>query len=249
MLIIGEKINATSKRVAEAIVNKDAGFIQELARQQVEAGADYIDVNAGTGQGIDQEISDLKWAIDAVREAVDTPLCLDSSDPQALAAATAHYSGTALIINSVNAEAERLDPVGRVAAERGARLIALVMGEGGIPRTVEERVAVARRVAIEIERRQREGTGRRARLQRQGAAGLAELNHLPARGTSDALQHIVIRLRCLGLKVGYFHSNQRGRRRLVGADHPRGHARVGPLQHDRGFPARSGDRLACGRQP
>jgi cobalamin-dependent methionine synthase I len=143
MLIIGEKINATSKRVAEAIVNKDAGFIQELARQQVEAGADYVDVNAGTGRGIDQEISDLKWAIDVLREAVDAPLCLDSSDPQALASATAHYSGTAMIINSVNAEAERLDPVGRVAAEHGAGLIALVMGEGGIPRTVEERIAAA----------------------------------------------------------------------------------------------------------
>ncbi len=143
MLIIGEKINATSKRVAEAIINKDAAFIQELARRQVEAGADYIDVNAGTGQGIDQEISDLKWAIDVVREAVDAPLCLDSSDPQALTEAMNHYSGSQTIINSVNAEAERLDPIGRVAAERGTGVIALVMGEGGIPRTVDERVAAA----------------------------------------------------------------------------------------------------------
>ena len=90
MLIIGEKINATSKRVAEAIINKDASFLQGLAQRQVEAGADYIDVNTGTGQGRDQEITDLKWAIDVVRQAVDAPLCLDSSDPQALAAATAH---------------------------------------------------------------------------------------------------------------------------------------------------------------
>lgn len=143
MLIIGEKINASSKRVAEAIVNKDAASIQGLAQRQVEAGADYIDVNAGTGQGIDQEITDLKWAIDVVQQAVDAPLCLDSSDPQALAAAAAHYVGSELIINSVNAEKERLDPVGRVAAERGAGVIALVMGEGGIPRTVDERVAAA----------------------------------------------------------------------------------------------------------
>jgi cobalamin-dependent methionine synthase I len=143
MLIIGEKINATSKRVAEAIVNKDATFIQELAQRQVEAGADYIDVNAGTGQGMDQEITDLKWAIDVVQQAVDAPLCLDSSDPQALAAAAAHYAGSELIINSVNAEKERLDTIGRAAAERGAGVIALVMGEGGIPRTVDERVAAA----------------------------------------------------------------------------------------------------------
>ncbi len=143
MLIIGEKINATSKRVAEAIINKDASFLQGLAQRQVEAGADYIDVNTGTGQGRDQEITDLKWAIDVVRQAVDAPLCLDSSDPQALAAATAHYTGSELIINSVNAEKDRLDPIGRAAAERGAGVIALVMGEGGIPRTVDERVAAA----------------------------------------------------------------------------------------------------------
>lgn len=143
MLIIGEKINATGKRVAEAIVNKDADFIQGLARRQAEAGADYIDVNASTGQGMDQEIADLKWAMEVVQQAVDVPLCLDSSDPQSLAAATAHYAGSELIINSVNAEAERLDPIGRVAAERGAGIIALVMGEGGIPRTVDERIAAA----------------------------------------------------------------------------------------------------------
>jgi len=143
MLVIGEKINATSKRVAEAIVNKDAAFIGGLARQQVDAGADYIDVNTSTGQGLNQEIADLKWAIDVVHQAVHAPLCLDSSDPQALAAAAAHYSGGELMINSVNAEPERLEPIGRVAAEREAGVIALVMGEGGIPRTVDERVAAA----------------------------------------------------------------------------------------------------------
>lgn len=141
MLIIGEKINATSKRVAEAIINKDAPFIQGLARQQVEAGAHYVDVNAGTGQGIEREIADLQWAIDVVQQAADVPLCLDSSDPNALVAAVKHYSGSEAMINSVNAELERLEPVGRLAAERGASVIALVMGEGGIPGTVDERVA------------------------------------------------------------------------------------------------------------
>ena len=71
MLIIGEKINATSKRVAEAISQKDTPFLQELARQQVSAGAHYLDVNAGRGQGLEQEVEDLKWAIDTVQAVTD----------------------------------------------------------------------------------------------------------------------------------------------------------------------------------
>jgi 5-methyltetrahydrofolate corrinoid/iron sulfur protein methyltransferase len=99
MIIIGEKINATNKRVSGAIVNKDAAFIQKLARQQSDAGASYIDVNAGTGQGAEQEIASLKWAIDTVQSVTDLPLCLDSSDPQALLAAMAHYQGPKAMIN------------------------------------------------------------------------------------------------------------------------------------------------------
>ncbi len=54
MLIIGELINATRKKVREAIVNKDGKYLKELARKQEEAGAHYIDVNAATGRGLEQ---------------------------------------------------------------------------------------------------------------------------------------------------------------------------------------------------
>jgi cobalamin-dependent methionine synthase I len=46
--IIGEKINGTRKRVRAAIDDRDASYIGELARSQADAGADWIDVNAGT---------------------------------------------------------------------------------------------------------------------------------------------------------------------------------------------------------
>ena len=151
MIIIGEKINATTKRVAEAIVNKDAALIRELARQQADAGANYLDVNAGTGRGTTQEITDLKWAMDAVRDATDVPLCLDSSDPHALVAAMSHYHGTKAMINSVNAEPEKLETLGRLAAERQASLVALVMREG-IPYTVEERLAASELIMTHLTR-------------------------------------------------------------------------------------------------
>jgi 5-methyltetrahydrofolate--homocysteine methyltransferase len=143
MLIVGEKINATSKRVAEAIASKDATFITDLASSQASAGADYIDINAGTGQGVEQEVIHLNWVIDTVHDAVNKPLCLDSPDPSVLTAALEHYQGTDVMVNSVNAEPERLEPVGRSVAERNASVVALVMGESGIPATVEERLEAA----------------------------------------------------------------------------------------------------------
>src|SRR5512143_458708 len=84
MLIIGEKLNGTLKKTAAAIHARDAAYVQDLARRQVEAGADYLDVNAGTGAG--NEVNDLVWLVETVQAAVEAPLCLDSADPIALKA-------------------------------------------------------------------------------------------------------------------------------------------------------------------
>jgi len=146
MLIIGEKINATARRVAEAIGHRDAPFLQELARHQVEAGAHYLDVNAGRGQGSEQEAEDLKWAIDAVQAATYVPLAIDSSDSQAIKAALAHYRGNAAIINSVNAEEEKLKVLLPLALEHQANVIALAMDYSGVPKDVEGRLRACDRI-------------------------------------------------------------------------------------------------------
>ena len=49
MLIIGENINATRKKVADAIKQRNVEFITDLAEKQVQSGVDFIDVNAGSG--------------------------------------------------------------------------------------------------------------------------------------------------------------------------------------------------------
>ena len=146
MIIIGEKINATNRGVAAAINNKDIVYIQRLARSQAEAGADYIDVNAATGHSIEQEIADLKWLIDTVSEAVDKPLCIDSSNPQVLVAAIDYYRNPDVLVNSVNAEPHKLDAVGSAVAGHGLSVIALLTGEAGIPRSVEERMVAAEHI-------------------------------------------------------------------------------------------------------
>ncbi len=53
--IIGELINNTRKKVNAAVAEKDAPFIQDLARRQIEAGADWIDVNGGARSGLEEE--------------------------------------------------------------------------------------------------------------------------------------------------------------------------------------------------
>ena len=84
MIIIGERINATRKRVKEAIAKKDTAFLQKLAVDQAEAGADYLDVN--TGAFPEQETELMEWLVQVVQEVVEVPLSLDSANPAALEA-------------------------------------------------------------------------------------------------------------------------------------------------------------------
>jgi 5-methyltetrahydrofolate--homocysteine methyltransferase len=149
MEIIGEKINGTRKRVAQAIAERDTAFIQELARSQVEAGAALLDVNAGTHPS--READDLVWLIETVQEAADVPLCLDSANPQALAVAIQAVRQTPLI-NSISGEESRLKGILPLVAEHGCRVIALAMGEKKIPETVEGRLAVIQQLIAETRR-------------------------------------------------------------------------------------------------
>jgi cobalamin-dependent methionine synthase I len=141
MLVVAEKINATSRSIAEAIVNKDSAFIARLAVDQAEAGADFIDVNAGAGQtSKEQQLADIEWLVDVVQEATNKPLTIDSDVPGVIQAALNKYRGEKVMINSVSAEPERLESIAPLAYQKKAWLAALAMGAEGIPDNVEERV-------------------------------------------------------------------------------------------------------------
>ena len=106
MLIIGEKINGTRKAVQNAVVDKNVEFIQTLALTQVEAGANIIDLNAGTSP--DREPDDLIWLVKTVQAVTDRQLCLDSPNPRALAAAMKVVDKVPMI-NSISGEPERFE--------------------------------------------------------------------------------------------------------------------------------------------
>lgn len=143
MKIIGEKINGTRKRVAQAIADRDEAYIRKLATDQVEAGADWLDVNAGTHPA--QEAEDLVWLIENVQAVTDVSLCLDSANPDALATAIKAVDRTPMI-NSISGEEKRLEEILPLVAKHGCQVIALAMDSKSVPSTSEERIEIIHQV-------------------------------------------------------------------------------------------------------
>jgi cobalamin-dependent methionine synthase I len=139
MRIIGERINGTWTRVKKAVSARDTSFIHELAQRQVEAGVDWLDVGAGTPP--QQEPEDLSWLVRTVQEVAEVPLCLDSANPRALAAAIKEVRQTPLI-NSISGEQSRLDGILPLLRDAECDVIALAMDDKGIPSAVEDRLTV-----------------------------------------------------------------------------------------------------------
>jgi cobalamin-dependent methionine synthase I len=143
MIVIGEKINGTRKRVKEAIAAKDADFIRDLALRQVNAGVDFLDVNAGTSP--EKEPDDMIWLINTIQEVTDAALCLDSANPEALKAGFTVVKKNPMI-NSLSGEKIRVDGVLPLACEHQTELIVLTCDDSGIPTTVGKRLEILDRL-------------------------------------------------------------------------------------------------------
>jgi 5-methyltetrahydrofolate corrinoid/iron sulfur protein methyltransferase len=140
VLIIGENIHIIAPPVKAAIEARDAKFLQDLARRQVEAGAGVVDLNIGPQKKLGAEI--MPWLVEAVQQVTDVPLSLDTTNLAAMEAGLRKCARPALL-NSASADPARLDSVMRLAARYGARVIALTMGVDGIPTTADGRAAIA----------------------------------------------------------------------------------------------------------
>jgi len=143
-VLIGERINPTGRKKLAAAL--EAGNMEMLRREavaQVEAGADILDVNVGSC-GVD-EVGLLAQVVQAVSEAVDVPLSLDSDNPGALEAALRVYRGKP-IVNSVTGQENSLAEVLPLVREYGAAVIALTMDDEGIPADPAHRVTIAHKI-------------------------------------------------------------------------------------------------------
>lgn len=143
MLVVGERINSTRKRIQPAVENRDVAAITEEATMQKNAGAHYLDCNAAA-VGVDREPEYLAWLVQTVQSATDgIPCAIDSPNPKAVEAALKVHTGVAMI-NSISAEKAKYKALLPLARAANAKIVALVMDDSGIPKTAQGRIAIGR---------------------------------------------------------------------------------------------------------
>jgi 5-methyltetrahydrofolate--homocysteine methyltransferase len=144
VIIIGECINPTRrKKLVSTLQDGNFEYVLELAKSQINAGADVLDVNVGF-PGVD-DVKLLPEVVLAIRASYDIPLCLDSPNPKAIEAAL-KVAGGKCLINSVNGEEKSLKALLGIAKEYGSAIIGLTMDDNGITHDPEIRLAIAEKI-------------------------------------------------------------------------------------------------------
>ena len=88
----------------------------------------------------------MKWAVETIQGELETPLCLDSNNPAALAAGLKSRRGKPAMLNSTKAEQKSLEEVLPLAKEYNTPLVALTMDDSGIPESVEGRISAGEKI-------------------------------------------------------------------------------------------------------
>ena len=145
--VIGERINTSRKKVQEAVAARDAEYIVDDVQKQQEAGASFIDVNAGARIG--HETEDMKWLLDTIQPVVNIPLALDSPDPAVLEMAFGMVD-TEPMINSISLEKERFDAMMPFLEGKSCKIIALCMDDAGMPNSSDDIIERANLLVKEL---------------------------------------------------------------------------------------------------
>lgn len=140
MLVVAERINSSRKSIYKAIEEKDKPFIQREAMVQTQAGADFIDVNAGLFAA--KEADHLAWLVDVVQGATDLPLCIDSPSNVAIKKVLPQVEKPPMI-NSITLEQERFDELLPLITDRPCKIIGLCQSDEKAAHTTSEKVEAA----------------------------------------------------------------------------------------------------------
>ncbi len=147
--VIGERINTSRKLVQAAVAERDADYIIDDVTKQQEAGANYIDVNAGARIGHEKE--DMTWLLDTIQPIATVPLTLDSPDPAILEMAFSMVEKTPMI-NSISLEKERFDAMMPFLEGKECKVIALCMDDSGMPNSSGDIFGRAKTLVEELNR-------------------------------------------------------------------------------------------------
>ncbi len=140
MIVVGERINGQFPQVSKAIDARDAKYIQDLAAEQIDGGANVLDVNTGPGRDDAQEA--MAWLVKTIQDASDVRLCIDSPGLKTQNAGLAACSREPMI-NSTTAEQKRMEKFFPLAKEHNAEIVCLTIDEKGIPNSTEGRTELA----------------------------------------------------------------------------------------------------------
>ena len=140
MILIGESLNIMSTTLGPAMRERNAKPIQEMAKAETEAGADYIDLNIGPARKAGDEM--MKWVVNTVQEVTKLPLSLDTTNPVAMEAGLSVCKNKTLI-NSISLQPTRLDAELPLVKKYNSEMIGLLWGVEGMPRDANERCMLA----------------------------------------------------------------------------------------------------------
>ncbi len=153
MIIIGERLNSTRKPVFQAFENKDEKYLVSQAKEQENAGADYIDLNASAL--LDREIETLKWATPLLKKKLSIPLSIDTPDVRAMEEGLKIHKGRA-ILNSISGESKRINAFLPLIKTYKPRVIVLCLDDEGLPKNSDKELSIAAKMVSILEK---EGIG------------------------------------------------------------------------------------------
>jgi len=136
MILIGESINIMSQTIGPALKERNAKPIQDLAKAEAKAGADYLDLNIGPARKAGDEL--MTWVVNAVQEVTNKPLSLDTTNLVAMEAGLKVAKNIPLV-NSISLQPDRMEPGLNLAKKYNADVIGLLWGAEGMPRDANER--------------------------------------------------------------------------------------------------------------
>ncbi len=137
MILIGESIHIISKRVSDAVKERNCKVIQDLAKAQADAGADYIDLNLGPAKKDPEEVA--QWLVNTVQEVTDLPISVDTLNPVAMEAGLKICKKRPLL-NSASGRTDSKELMLPLAKKYNTDVVISVLTDKGCPPDIDSRI-------------------------------------------------------------------------------------------------------------